>query len=74
MDENTIVYLMCECYIWPTYLWSTLGYNNKHQGKCGRCGKSSRKLSNMITTKEEALEVFFENYGHYPEPIGDVSA
>lgn len=70
MDENTIVFLMCRCYIWPTYFWSTLGYSNDHQGSCGRCGKSSRKLSHMITTKEEALEVFFENYGHYPVPIG----
>lgn len=74
MDMNDIVYLMCECYIYPTYFWSTLGYGTEHQGKCGRCGKSSIKLSNMINTKEEALEVYFENYGHYPKPIGKTNA
>lgn len=69
MQEDDIVYLMCRCYIWPTYYWSTLARAKDEQGGCGRCGGQTIALSEMIKTKEEALEIFFENYGHYPEPI-----
>ena len=68
MNEDDIVWLMCDCYVWPTYRWSTLNHDHDKQGKCGRC-KGSCRLLPMASSKEEALEIYFENYKKYPEEI-----
>lgn len=64
---NEIMWLMCKCYVWPTYAWASLG--KEFDGRCDRCGEGCRVLSHFITTREEARDVFFENYRRYPTPI-----
>jgi hypothetical protein len=68
-QEDDIVWLMCTCYVWPTYRWSTWGYQAERQGKCARCDSFCHKLSDAIETKEQAIDVFVANYGHEPKPI-----
>lgn len=58
------VWSICRCYVW---LLVSPGINGK--GQCGRCGETPEVLNAMITSKEEALEIYFEWYGKYPEPI-----
>ncbi len=70
MDDNTIVWIMCKCYVWPTYAWS-ISFPLDKQGSCKRCDEPARLLyPDDYKTREQAQECFKENYGHYPLPLG----
>jgi hypothetical protein len=60
---NDIAWLMCECNIWPTYMWSTFGYYS--HGRCGRC-HSEAKLLSGVKSRSEARSIFAEKYGALP--------
>jgi hypothetical protein len=56
-----IIYSICECYVWTVSASHIIR-------QCGRCRVVPERL-NYFIDKEEALEIFHERYGHYPEPI-----
>lgn len=67
INDKTIMWLMCACYVWPTY--AMYSAYKEYDGRCERCGGGCRVLSYMINTREEAEDVFFENYHRPVTPI-----
>lgn len=62
---HTFWFAICDCYVWPIPYGGGQG-----AGRCGRCGGIARNYPG-IHTHQRALEVFEENAGGLPIPIGD---
>jgi hypothetical protein len=56
-----VAWAMCSCYVWPVIAFMGWGY-------CGRCG-AHPDLLYSVESKEEALDIYFENYHKMPDPI-----
>lgn len=54
-----IVYMHCECYVWPIATWDSVG----------RCGRCRTVPEGNFETKEEGLVAFTEKYGRDVEPF-----
>lgn len=62
-----IAWLMCECYVWPTYRYTTNGLGES-VGRCGRCRAAAKMIH--ASSKKEALDTFYENFHKFPDSIG----
>lgn len=67
MSMRVVLYAICKCYVWP--LLSDIDWGINTGGRCERCQTRPTPLNSIIGPKE-ALEIFKEDNGNYPEPIG----
>lgn len=66
LNDTDIVWLICECYVWPTYWYSM----ELKTGSCGRCGHLPKLLNpDKVQDRQEAHEAYKTINGRYPEPI-----
>ncbi len=62
-----VLFAICACYVWP--MFSDMQWGATLGGSCGRCDERPEPFNSTIGP-EEALEIYKEQHGAYPEPIG----